>query len=300
VPIVGDVLDVNRLRDIFNTHRPDSVFHAAAYKHGPMMEANCFQAINNNVFGTYNVALISRQSGVARFILTSSNEAVKPSSIVGVTKRLDELLILGLQHQETRFVSVRLGNVLGSRGSVVPLFEQQIAARKPITVTHPEARRYFMTTKEAVRLVLQASAMGQGGEIYMLDMGQPMRIVDLAHTLIRLSGLEPEVDIPIVYTGLRPGEKLFEEIKLEGEGIKPTSHEKIRVLDGGDVSIDSVRKWLDELAAFVDSRNVHGLVMKLKEIVPEYQPSREILEQAEVDRFDRFASYSQARAGLPL
>jgi FlaA1/EpsC-like NDP-sugar epimerase len=232
--------------------------------------------------------------------MISSDKAVNPSNIMGATKRVAELLILGLQHQETRFVSVRFGNVLGSRGSVVPLFEQQIAARKPVTITDPEVRRYFMTTKEAVQLVLQASAMGQGGEIFMLDMGQPVKIVDLAHTLIKLSGLEPGVDIPIIYTGLRPGEKLVEEIRLEGEGIKPTSHEKIRVLESGDVSLDSVRKWLDELAAFVDSRNVYGLVMKLKEIVPEYKPSPEILEQAEVDRFHRFSSYSRARTSLSL
>jgi FlaA1/EpsC-like NDP-sugar epimerase/UDP-N-acetylmuramyl pentapeptide phosphotransferase/UDP-N-acetylglucosamine-1-phosphate transferase len=300
VPVIGDILDVNRLRNTLNTHRPNSVFHAAAYKHVPMMEMNCFQAITNNVFGTYNVALVSRQSGVEDFVMISSDKAVNPSNIMGATKRVAELLILGLQHQETRFVSVRFGNVLGSRGSVVPLFEQQIAARKPVTITDPEVRRYFMTTKEAVQLVLQASAMGQGGEIFMLDMGQPVKIVDLAHTLIKLSGLEPGVDIPIIYTGLRPGEKLVEEIRLEGEGIKPTSHEKIRVLESGDVSLDSVRKWLDELAAFVDSRNVYGLVMKLKEIVPEYKPSPEILEQAEVDRFHRFSSYSRARTSLSL
>jgi FlaA1/EpsC-like NDP-sugar epimerase/UDP-N-acetylmuramyl pentapeptide phosphotransferase/UDP-N-acetylglucosamine-1-phosphate transferase len=300
VPIVGDILDVNRLRDAFNTHRPNSVFHAAAYKHVPMMEMNCFQAVTNNVFGTYNVALVSRQSGVEDFVMISSDKAINPSNIMGATKRVAELLVLGLQHQATRFVSVRFGNVLGSRGSVVPLFERQIAARKPVTITDPEAQRYFMTTKEAVQLVLQASAMGKGGEIFMLDMGQPIKIVDLARTLVKLSGLEPEVDIPIVYTGLRPGEKLFEEIKLEGEGVKPTAHEKIRVLDGGEVSLENVRKWLDELAALSDSRNVHGLVMKLKEIVPEYKPSREILEQAEVDRFDKFASYSKARAGLSL
>jgi FlaA1/EpsC-like NDP-sugar epimerase len=191
---------------------------------------------------------------------------------MGVTKRITELLILSLQDYSTHFVSVRFGNVLGSRGSVIPLFEEQIAARKPITVTHPEVRRYFMTIPEAVQLVLQASTMGKGREIFVLDMGEP-EIVELARTLIELSGLEPELDIPIVYTGLRPGEKLFEEIKLEGEGIKPTSHEKIRVLDGGEVSLEKVKRWLDDLAALVDSQNVHGLVNKLKEIVPEYSPA---------------------------
>jgi len=300
VPVVGDILDVNRLRDAFNTHRPNSVFHAAAYKHVPMMELNCFQAVTNNIFGTYNVALMARQSGVEDFVMISSDKAVNPSNVMGVTKRVAELLILGLQHQSTRFVSVRFGNVLGSRGSVVPVFEQRIAARKPIAITDPEARRYFMTTKEAVQLVLQASAMGKGGEIFMLDMGQPVKIVDLARTLIKLSGLEPETDIPIIYTGLRPGEKLFEEIKLEGEGIKPTSHEKIRVLDGGEISLDKVRNWLDELAALVNSQNVHGLVQKLQEIVPEYTPSKEVLSLSEVDRYDKIVSYNRARAGLAL
>ncbi len=300
VSVIGDILDVNRLRETFSGQHPNSVFHAAAYKHVPMMELNCFQAITNNIFGTYNAALIAKQFGVEDFVMISSDKAVNPSNIMGATKRVAELLILGLQHHTTRFVSVRFGNVLGSRGSVVPLFEQQIAARKPITITHPDAKRYFMTIPEAVQLVLQASAMGHGGEIFVLDMGEPVKIVDLARTLIGLSGLEPETDIPIVYTGLRPGEKLFEETKLEGEGIKPTSHEKIKVLDGGEVSLEKVRNWLDDLAALVDSKNVHGLVNKLREIVPEYSPSEQILSLSELDRHDKVLGYNRARAGLSL
>ena len=300
ISVIGDILDVNRLRETFSSHRPDSVFHAAAYKHVPMMEMNCFQAITNNVFGTYNVALIARQFGAEDFVLISSDKAVNPANIMGVTKRIAELLILGLQCDSTRFVSVRFGNVLGSRGSVVPLFEQQIAARKPVTITHPDVQRYFMTIPEAVQLVLQASTMGKGGEIFVLDMGEPIKITELARALIGLSGLEPELDIPIVYTGLRPGEKLFEEIKLEGEGIKPTSHEKIRVLDGGEISMDKVRRWLDDLAALVDSKNVHGLVSLLKEIVPEYSPSEQILALSEVDRYDKILGYNRARADLSL
>ena len=300
VSVIGDILDVNRLRETFSGQRPNSIFHAAAYKHVPMMELNCFQAITNNVFGTYNVALIAEQFGVEDFVMISSDKAVNPSNIMGATKRVAELLILGLQHHSTRFVSVRFGNVLGSRGSVVPLFEQQIAARKPITITHPDAKRYFMTIPEAVQLVLQASAMGHGGEIFVLDMGEPVKIVDLARALIGLSGLEPEIDIPIVYTGLRPGEKLFEETKLEGEGIKPTSHEKIKVLGGGEVSLEKVRSWLDDLAALVDSKNVHGLVNKLREIVPEYSPSEQILSLSELDRYDKVLGYNRARAGLSL
>jgi FlaA1/EpsC-like NDP-sugar epimerase len=249
--VVGDILDVNRLREVISAHRPASVFHAAAYKHVPMMERNCFQAVTNNIFGTYNVALMARQCGVEDFVLISSDKAVNPSSIMGVTKRVSEILILGLQGQTTRYVSVRFGNVLGSNGSVVPLFEQQIANRKPLTVTHPEIRRYFMTIPEAAQLVLQASTMGKGGEIFVLDMGEPIKIVDLAHDLIRLSGLEPQRDIPIVFTGLRPGEKLFEELRFDGEGLKLTAHEKIRVLDGGPASSSQVSAWLDELAVIV-------------------------------------------------
>ncbi len=298
VPVVGDILDVTRLREVFQTHRPQSVFHAAAFKHVPMMESNCFQAVTNNVFGTYNVALIAKERGVEDFVMISSDKAVNPGNIMGVTKRIAELLILGLQRDTTRFVSVRFGNVLGSRGSVIPVFEQQIANRKPITITHPDARRYFMTIPEAAQLVLQAATMGKGGEVFVLDMGQPVRVVDLARTLIRLSGLEPDKDIPIVFTGLRPGEKLFEELQLNGEGIKPTSHHKIRVLDGGEVSFESIGRWLDELTAIVDSRNVYSLVAKLQEIVPEYTPSKEIVSLAAVDRFDRLGSYARARTGL--
>ncbi len=293
-PVIGDILDVNRLREVMADYRPNSVFHAAAYKHVPMMEQNCFQAVTNNVFGTYNVALTARQSGVEDLVLISSDKAVNPSNVMGVTKRVAELLLLGLQHQSTRYVSVRFGNVLGSKGSVVPMFEQQIAARKPVTVTDPEAKRYFMTVSEAVQLVLQASTMGNGGEIFVLDMGEPIKVVDLARDLIRLSGLEPETDIQIVYTGLRPGEKLFEELKLDGEGIKPTSHEKIRVLDGGEVGFDQMRGWLDSLAALVAAKNMHGLLSKLREIVPEYTPSKETLALAEIDRYGGLLAYDHS------
>ena len=205
VPAIGDILDVRALREVVGQHRPDSIFHAAAYKHVPMMEKNCFQAIVNNVFGTYNVALVARQYGVPDFLMISSDKAVNPTNVMGVTKRVAELVILALQEQQTRFVSVRFGNVLGSAGSVLPLFEQQLARGGPLTVTHPEARRYFMTIPEAVQLVLQASTMGKGGEIFVLDMGSPVLIADLAKNLIRLSGLDPDTDVAIAYTGLRPG-----------------------------------------------------------------------------------------------
>ncbi len=298
VPVVGDILDVRALRDVMAEHRPQTVFHAAAYKHVPMMERNCFQAVTNNVFGTYNVALVARQYGVDDFLMISSDKAVNPANIMGVTKRVAELVILGLQHQDTRFVSVRFGNVLGSNGSVLPLFEQQLAHGGPLTVTHPDVRRYFMTIPEAVQLVLQASTMGKGGEIFVLDMGAPVKIVDLAKNLIQLSGLRPGKDIQITFTGPRPGEKLFEELKLEGEGIKPTPHEKIRVLDGGSVNFAQVNRWLDELSALVEVKNVNGLVRKLQEVVPEYSPSPEILSLCDLDCHDVHVEYQRSRLEL--
>jgi len=201
VPIMGDIRDLMRVEAVFSDHRPHSVFHAAAYKHVPMMEKNPLQAVANNIFGTYNVAAISRCYGAGDFVLISTDKAVNPASVMGATKRVAELLILGFQGEGTRFMSVRFGNVLGSKGSVLPLFESQIAQRRPVTVTHPDARRYFMTIPEAVQLVLQASTMGQGGEIFVLDMGDPVRVVNLAKGLIKLSGLEPEVDIPYARKG---------------------------------------------------------------------------------------------------
>ncbi len=299
VPVVGDIQDVTLLRDVFSTHRPQSVFHAAAYKHVPMMERNCFQAITNNIFGTYNVALMARQYRVEDFVLISSDKAVNPTNIMGVTKRVAELIMQGLQENgTTRFMSVRFGNVLGSNGSALPLFEQQIAAGGPVTVTHPNARRYFMTIPEAVQLVLQASSMGQGGEIFVLDMGEPVRILDLVRNLIRLSGLEPDHDIKIDFVGLRPGEKMFEELKLEGEDIKPTAHEKIRLLTGSKMTFEQMSGWLDELSMLVQAKNVHGLVTKLVAIVPEYWPSPEIISLGTVDRHDQALNYQLARASL--
>lgn len=300
VPTVGDILDVGALREVFALHRPQSVFHAAAYKHVPMMESNCFQAVTNNVFGTYNVALVATQYEVGDFVMISSDKAVNPTNIMGVTKRVAELIILGLQRQKTRFIAVRFGNVLGSNGSVLPIFKDQIANGGPVTVTHPEATRYFMTIPEAVQLVLQASTMGNGGEIFVLDMGCPVRIVDLAQNLIRLSGFEPDREIKIEFTGLRPGEKLFEELQLEGEGIKHTAHEKIRVLDGGEHDFIQVRMWLDDLSALVEAKNVSGLIRKLRQIVPEYRPSREILALCEFDRHDLGWRYKRESAGLAV
>jgi len=298
VPVIGDILDVRVLRDSFAQHRPTAVFHAAAYKHVPMMERNCFQAVTNNIFGTYNVAMVARQFLTEHFVLISTDKAVRPTNIMGATKRVAELVILGLQHEDTRFKAVRFGNVLGSEGSVLPIFQQQIAARRPVTVTHPEATRYFMTIPEAVQLVLQASTMGNGGEIFVLDMGQPVRVLDLARKVVRLSGLEPDKDIPIIFTGLRPGEKLSEELWLDTEGLRPTTHASIHVLDGGEADFHQLRCWLDELSELVNSNNVHGIRMMLKTIIPEYVPSEELLDISQIDRHDIASTYILERARL--
>ncbi|MGH9545855.1 MAG: polysaccharide biosynthesis protein [Terriglobales bacterium] len=298
IPVVGDIQDATLLRDVFSTYRPQSIFHAAAYKHVPMMERNCFQAITNNIFGTYNVALLARQYRAEDFVLISSDKAVNPTNIMGVTKRVAELIMLALQDNSTRFMVVRFGNVLGSNGSALPLFEQQIAAGGPVTVTHPDMLRYFMTIPEAVQLVLQASSMGQGGEIFVLDMGKPVRILDLVRNLIRLSGLEPDRDIKIDFVGLRPGEKMFEELKLEGENMAPTEHEKIRLLTGSTMTFEQMSIWLDQLSVLVAAKNVHGLITKLVEIVPEYWPSPEIISLGALDRHDQALNYRLAHASL--
>jgi FlaA1/EpsC-like NDP-sugar epimerase len=300
VAVVGDILDVSHLREVFSAHRPHSVFHAAAYKHVPMMETNCFQAVTNNVFGTYNVALVARQFEVNDFVMISTDKAVRPANIMGATQRIAELIILGLQHQQTRFMAVRFGNVLGSNGSVLPIFEEQIRNGGPVTVTHPEAKRYFMLIPEAVQLVLQASTMGKGGEIFILDMGKDIKIDDLARNMIRFAGVQPDKEIKIIYSGLRPGEKLMEELRLQDENLTATAHEKIRVLQSGKVDFLQMRSWLDELAAPVESRNVSALVTMLTKLVPEYRPSEEILALCEVDRHDSISRYRRGRASLAV
>jgi FlaA1/EpsC-like NDP-sugar epimerase len=295
-PVIGDILDVAMLRECFALHRPDSIFHAAAYKHVPLMELNCLQAVTNNVFGTYNVALVARQFAAKDFVMISSDKAVNPTNIMGVTKRVAELLILALQDGETRFSAVRFGNVLGSNGSVIPIFEEQLRKGGPLTVTHPDMKRFFMTIPEAVQLVMQTSTLGRGGEIFVLDMGEPIKIVELAKNLIRISGTDRNIEV--VFTGMRPGEKLFEELQFESEGLKPTSHEKIRVLDGGRVEFETVQHWLDELSLAIDTRNISRLVQQLHTIVPEYTPSPQVMAFCEVDRHDVTSRYRTMRKTL--
>jgi FlaA1/EpsC-like NDP-sugar epimerase len=247
--VIVDVRDQQRVNWVIEKYRPDVIFHAAAHKHVHLMEANVTEAITNNVLGTQNVLRAAEQYGVERFIFISTDKAVNPTSIMGATKRLAELLVVAAAQRSGRaYMAVRFGNVLGSRGSVVPVFQRQIAAGGPLTVTHPDMCRYFMTIPEAVQLVLQASELGQGGEIFVLDMGQPVRILDLATDLIELSGLEPGRDIKIVYTGIRPGEKLNEKLFLESEDYQRTKHSKIFVAtDGNAVEAEMLEQVVIEL-----------------------------------------------------
>lgn len=269
--IIGSVRDKVRVAQIFSTLRPDVVFHAAAHKHVPLMELSPGEAVKNNVFGTLNIAQACDKYGVKRMVLISTDKAVNPTSFMGATKRICELIVQYYsRHSKTGFVAVRFGNVLGSSGSVIPLFKQQIAEGGPVMVTHPDIVRYFMTIPEAARLVIQAGGMAKGGEIFVLDMGRPVKIVDLARNLIRLSGLEPDVDIKIKYTGLRPGEKLYEELLLDSEGgCRKTSHELIYIGNPIKFREDTFLKEIEDLrkVAGVDNVKMLEIVHKL---VPTY------------------------------
>jgi FlaA1/EpsC-like NDP-sugar epimerase len=284
VPEIGSIQNPQRLADVFARHRPSMVFHAAAYKHVPMMEAHPFEAVENNVFGTWNLALAAQRADVADFVMISSDKAVRPTNVMGATKRLAELIINGMESDgsgaSTKFVSVRFGNVLGSNGSVVPIFKSQIAAGGPVTVTHPEMRRYFMTIPEAVQLVLQASTMGHGGEIFVLDMGQPVKILDLATNLILLSGFRPGEDIRIEFTGIRPGEKLYEELHAFDETTLPTPHEKIKIFAANGLPPGGMEPHLDTLLRICASRDSRRLLLELKDLIPDYNPSSQLLRGA--------------------
>jgi FlaA1/EpsC-like NDP-sugar epimerase len=278
-PEIGSIQNRARLDEVFSQYRPAVVYHAAAYKHVPMMEEHVFEAIENNVFGTYNVAKSAEDHGVEDFVMISSDKAVRPTNVMGATKRIAELLLLGMQNGRTRYVAVRFGNVLGSNGSVIPIFKQQIASGGPVTVTHPDMRRFFMTIPEACQLVLQASAIGKGGQICVLEMGQPVKIVDLARNLILLSGLKPDEDIKIQFTGMRPGEKLYEELSTLLDDTVPTEHEKVRVFVGNGMPEGDVQSWLRSLRQICDARDAGSLVVALKEIVLDYSPSTQLLKR---------------------
>jgi FlaA1/EpsC-like NDP-sugar epimerase len=277
IPRIGDIRQYSTVDETIRRYEIHSIFHAAAYKHVPMMEEHIIEAVENNVFGTKNLVEAAKANRVESFLMISSDKAVRPTNIMGTTKRTAELIVSSMpvpdETNHTKFVSVRFGNVLGSNGSVVPIFKEQIAKGGPVTVTHPEMQRYFMTIPEAVELVLQASTMGRGSEIFVLDMGEPVRIADLARNMIRLSGKEPDIDIQIQFSGLRPGEKLYEELHLEGEDMQPTFHSKIKIFRDAQLNPAQVELDIARLEKDLTRRDEVAVVRQLTKIVPEYKPS---------------------------
>jgi FlaA1/EpsC-like NDP-sugar epimerase len=299
VTVLGKVQDVKLLEPLFRHYQPAVVFHAAAYKHVPMVECNPWEGVYNNVFASKRLMEAATRHGVERFILVSTDKAVRPTNVMGATKRMTEIImqalhggrgqepavgskpsaisrqpaaLMGQEQGRTRFMAVRFGNVLGSSGSVIPLFRRQIELGGPVTVTHSEMTRYFMSIEEASQLILQAAAMGEGGEIFILEMGTPVRIAQMARDLIRLCGKEPDTEIEIKYTGLRPGEKMYEELITEGEGIVPTGHEKIMVLQGKGIALEELREPLALLKHYAHTHDARGIKAELKRVIPEYTP----------------------------
>ncbi|MFR5881214.1 MAG: polysaccharide biosynthesis protein [Cloacibacillus evryensis] len=274
IPVIADVADETTMKMVFEKHRPQTIFHAGAHKHVPLMEDNPREALRVNAFGTWNIATLAGKNSVERFVMISTDKAVHPTSVMGATKRAAERLLLSAQHEypSTKYMAVRFGNVLGSRGSVVPKFERQIAAGGPVTVTHPDIIRYFMTIPEAVSLVLQAGTYAHGGEIFVLDMGAPVKIDTLARNLIRMSGHKPDEDIKIVYTGLRPGEKLYEEKLMAEEGLKRTENDLIHIGCPIPFDTDEFLGELDELmeAAYKNRDDIRERVQK---VVTTYHPA---------------------------
>lgn len=281
--IIASVRDEKRIRSIFAEYRPEVVFHAAAHKHVPLMEKSPLEAVKNNIFGTLNVARAADEGGAEKFVLISTDKAVNPTNIMGASKRVCEMIVQSIGRiSNTEFVGVRFGNVLGSNGSVIPLFKKQIAEGGPVTVTHPDIIRYFMTIPEAVQLVIQAGAMARGGEIFVLDMGEPVRIADLARDLIRLSGFEPGVDMHIEYSGLRPGEKLYEELLMAEEGLTSTTHEKIFIGQPLEMDIERLTKDLDVLRTISEKEDKSVLEMVMKKLVPTYRKETNEKEEKKV------------------
>ena len=279
--LIGSVRNEKRVNTIFSTYRPELVFHAAAHKHVPLMEDSPNEAIKNNVLGTWNVAKAADAYHAKKMVLISTDKAVRPTNIMGASKRVCELIVQSFaQTSKTEYAAVRFGNVLGSNGSVVPLFQKQIAHGGPVTVTHPDIIRYFMTIPEAVHLVLQCGALAEGGEIFILDMGEPVKILDLAENMIRLSGLEPGKDIPITFTGLRPGEKLYEELLISLDNLKTTENKQIFVAQPAPVDAERTQRFVCKLVqdAFAESEHIREEVQRL---VPEYTPERTETQSAQ-------------------
>ncbi len=281
-PIIADIQDKNRLRQVFSYFNPEVIFHAAAHKHVPLMEKNPMEAIKNNILGTKNVAECAHEFNASRFVMISTDKAVNPTNVMGATKRIAELIIQSLDKiSETQFSAVRFGNVLGSRGSVIPIFKKQIKEGGPVTITHPDMVRYFMTIPEAVQLVIQTGALARGGEIFILDMGKPVKIADLAYDLIKLSGLDPNKDIKIVFTGIRPGEKLFEELLTNEEGTSATKHDRIYVGKPSNLSADqfaTMMARIDELLKKDGSVTPSEVKLTLRQILPSYSSSESLNE----------------------
>jgi len=298
VTALGNIRESDRLSEVMMRHGVESIFHAAAYKHVPMMESHVLEAVSNNVLGTWNLVRAARAHNVRSLLMISSDKAVKPICVMGATKRVCERIVSARcpGNAQTRCVSVRFGNVLGSNGSVVPMFQEQIAAGGPIKVTHPEARRFFMTISEAVSLVVQASTRSQGSEIFVLDMGEPIRIVDLAENMIRLAGKVPYEEIDIQFTGLRPGEKLIEEIRGKSEGLIATSSEKMHVIREQPLVWDRVDGWIGELKRLIAARRELEIIAHLQGLVPEYSPASrgggQLLELVPASQPDQLRSAS--------
>jgi len=281
--VIGDIRNAERLRNVFRTFRPDIVFHAAAYKHVPVMENNPSESIFTNVLGTKVMADLAHEFRTKKFVMISTDKAVNPTSIMGATKRIAEIYIQSLnKHSECKFITTRFGNVLGSNGSVIPRFKKQIEAGQPVTVTHPDITRYFMTIPEACQLVLEAGAMGKGGEIFIFDMGAPVKIAELAKKMIKLYGLTLGKDIQIDYTGLRAGEKLYEELLADHENTLPTHHQKIMIAKVKEYDFENISGEIKELIGLFDTQNNEAIVKKMKQIVPEF-----ISRNSEYEKLDR-------------
>jgi len=282
VPCIGDVRSTISLERVFDRYRPDIVYHAAAYKHVPMMELSPIDAVHNNVLGTFNVATVANKHHASKFVMISTDKAVRPTSVMGATKRVAEMAVQSMNGNGTQFSVVRFGNVLGSNGSVVPLFEKQIASGGPVTVTHPEITRYFMTIPEAVMLVLQSGAIGQGGDLFLLDMGEQVKILDLAKNMIRLAGLVPEKDIAIEFVGIRSGEKLYEELLIEGEDVIDTSFEKIKICLGENgIDKAALTKAIKSFEQLVERSGDEDSVLDIiQRIVPKYTCAKAESKQA--------------------
>jgi FlaA1/EpsC-like NDP-sugar epimerase len=278
---VADVSDTRRVSRIFKSHKPDIIFHAAAYKHVPLMENNPYEAIKTNVIGTRILAELASEVGVEKFVMVSTDKAVNPTNVMGATKRLAEMYTQSMNQLEgvkTKFIATRFGNVLGSNGSVIPLFKKQIERGGPVTVTHPEITRYFMTIPEACELVLEAATMGQGGEVFVFDMGESVKIIDLAKKMITLSGLRVDKDIEIRYTGLRPGEKLYEELLNNDENTLPTHHPKILIAEVNTPSYAYMEVATNDLNHLLSNGDNNSIVAKIKEIIPEYKSNNSVFE----------------------